>query len=84
MSAPRRINVTLDAHHAAKLSMLARRTNLHEGTLARALLAGALDEADPDVTSVVDLLARIPGASSRIAAGVEDAAAGRTVPLDDL
>ena len=43
-----RLNVTLDSEHAAKLSMLAERTHVQEGTLARSLLSSALDEADPD------------------------------------
>ncbi len=44
----RRLNVTLDPAYAAKLSKLAERTHVNEGTQARSLLTQALDEADPD------------------------------------
>jgi hypothetical protein len=43
-----RLNVTLDAEHAARLARLAERTHVHEGTLARSLLSSATDDADPD------------------------------------
>ena len=39
-----RLNVTLDAQYAEKLSRLAERTHTQEGTLARSLLSQALDE----------------------------------------
>lgn len=81
---PHRINVSLDAQHAHKLAALAERTNMQEGTLARALLSSALDDADPAAESVVALLDSIPGAHDRIERGVADAAAGRTIPLDEL
>ena len=64
-----RLNVTLDAEYAAKLSRLAQRTHTQEGTLARSLLSQALDEADPDPRNVVDLLYRIPGAYERALLG---------------
>ena len=51
-----RLNVTLDSEHAAKLSMLAERTHVQEGTLARSLLSSALDEADPDPRTITALL----------------------------
>ena len=41
----RRLNVTLDAERAAKLARLAERMHVQEGTLARSLLASALDDA---------------------------------------
>jgi hypothetical protein len=44
----RRLNVTLDPAYAAKLTKMAKRTHVNEGTLARLLLSRALDEADPD------------------------------------
>ena len=62
---PHRVNVTLDPPHAAKLRALAERTHLNEGTLARSLLASALDEADPDAGHVTELLDAIPGALDR-------------------
>lgn len=40
-------------------------------------------EADPDAADVLALLDRIPGAWERIAAGLEDARAGRTIEFDE-
>jgi hypothetical protein len=54
--------VTLDSEHAARLTRLAERTHVQEGTLARSLLSMALEEADPDVRNVVALLDGLPGA----------------------
>ena len=79
-----RLNVTLDGHHAEKLRRLAERTNVQEGTLARSLLATALDDADPDARNVTDLLDGIDGAFDRAQRGFEQARTGRTIPLDDL
>jgi predicted transcriptional regulator len=79
-----RINVSLDGEHAARLSQLAERLHVQEGTVARSLLSQALEEADPDPRQIADLLDRIPGARDRIAAGVADVDAGRTVPLEEL
>ena len=79
-----RLNVTLDAQYAAKLSRLAERTHTQEGTLARSLLSHALDEADPDPRHVADLLDGIPGAYERALLGREQAKVGKTIPLDDL
>jgi hypothetical protein len=79
-----RLNVTLDAEHAAKLSRLAERTHTQEGTLARSLLSQALDEADPDPRHVVDLLDGIPGAYERALLGREQARAGKAIPLEDI
>lgn len=79
-----RVNVTLDAAHAAKLRRLAERTHTHEGTLARSLLSTALDEADPDPRNVADLLDGIPGALERARLGLEQARAGHGISLDDL
>jgi hypothetical protein len=79
-----RLNVTLDAEYAAKLSRLAERTHTQEGTLARSLLSQALDEADPDPRHVVDLLDGISGAYERALLGRKQARAGKTTPLEDL
>lgn len=79
-----RLNVTLDPEHAAKLSMLAERTHIQEGTLARSLLSSALDEADPDASTITALLDRIPGAYERAQLGLEQAAEGKTIPLEAL
>lgn len=78
-----RLNVTLDAEYAAKLSRLAERTHTKEGTLARSLLSHALDEADPDPRHAVDLLDG-SGTYERALLGREQAKAGTTIPLDDL
>lgn len=80
----RRLNVTLDAERAAKLTQLSRRTHVNEGTLARSLLAQALDEADPDPRHIAALLDGLPGAFERAQLGREQAQAGETVPLDEL
>ncbi len=79
-----RVNVTLDEEHATKLTRLAERTQIQEGTLARSLLSQALDEADLDARNVVDLLDGIPSAFDRAREGLEQARTGRTVALDDL
>lgn len=79
-----RLNVTLDSEHAAKLSMLAQRTHVQEGTLARSLLSSALDEADPDPRTITALLDGIPGAYESAQLGLKQAAEGKTIPLDAL
>jgi hypothetical protein len=84
MSDTQRFNVSLDAERAEKLARLAARTHVAEGTLARSLLASAIDEADPDPANVVDLLDHIPGAFERAQEGLRQAAEGVTVPLADL
>lgn len=81
---PRRLNVTLDGQHAAKLAQLAERTHVHEGTLARSLLSQALDEAGADARNVAHLLDGIPGAFERAQLGLRQAKAGRTVDLNEL
>ncbi|MEX2621270.1 MAG: hypothetical protein WD250_13735 [Egibacteraceae bacterium] len=79
-----RLNVTLDAEHAAKLSSLAERTHVNEGTLARSLLASAIEATDPDPDNVVALLDGIDGAYERAQRGLRQAATGQTIPLDEL
>ncbi len=79
-----RINVSLDEQHALRLSQLAERLHVQEGTVARSLLSQALDELDPEPERIADLLERIPGARERIDAGLVDLDAGRTIPLDQL
>ena len=82
--ATNRINVSLDDEHAERLSQLADRLHVQEGTVARSLLSQALDEVEPDPRQLADLLDRIPGARDRIAAGLADLDAGRVIPLDKL
>lgn len=79
-----RLNVTLDAEHAAKLARLAGQTNTQEGTLARSLLSRAIDDADVDARHIVELLDATPGAYERAQLGLAQARSGRTIPLDDL
>ncbi len=79
-----RLNVTLDSEHAAKLSMLAERTHVQEGTLARSLLSSALDEADPDPRTITALLDGIPGAFEEAQLGLRQGREGKTVPLDEV
>lgn len=81
---PKRINVTLDEVHAHKLARLAERTHIQEGTLARSLLATALDDADPDASRVTELLDAIPGAWERTQEGLAQSARGEGTPLDAL
>jgi len=79
-----RVNVTLEDEQAAKLLALAERMHVQPGTIARSLLAQALDEADPDPRNVVELLDGIAGAYDRAQLGRRQADAGQTVSLDEL
>lgn len=79
-----RINVTLEPEYAEKLSRLAQRMHVQEGTLAKSLLSTALDGADPDPEHIVALLDSIPGAYERTMEGIEQARRGEGVPLDEL
>jgi hypothetical protein len=81
---PKRINVTLDEVHARKLARLAHRTHVQEGTLARSLLATALDDADPDASRITEILDSIPGAWERTQEGLAQARRGEGTPLDEL
>ena len=79
-----RVNIVLGEEHALKLRRLAERTHTNPGTIARSLLATALDEADPDPASITALLDRIPGAFEDAQAGLAEARAGQGIPLEDL
>lgn len=79
-----RLNVTLDEAQWLKLQRLAERTHVNEGTLARSLLSTALDDADPDARSVVELLDGISGALERARLGAEQARAGMGTGLGEL
>ena len=83
-SNPKRVNTTLDATYAAKLQRLAEQARLSEETLARSLLATALDDADPDPRSVTELLDAIPHAFSRAQHGLAQVRDGLGTPLDEL
>ena len=76
--------MTLEDEQARKLLRLAERMHVQPGTVARSLLAQALDEADPDPRNVVALLDGIDGAYERAQLGLQQAQAGQTVSVDDL
>lgn len=78
------MNVTLDGEYAAKLSRLAERMHVHEGTLARSLLSQAIDDADLDAGTMVELLDGIDGAYERAQRGLQQARSGDTVAAIDL
>ena len=79
-----RVNVTLGDEHAEKLRRLAERTHTNEGTLARSLLASALDEADPDPRNITELLDGIDGAFERAERGLRQIEEGGGVQLEEL
>jgi hypothetical protein len=79
-----RLNVVLDDEHSAKLRRLAERTHTNPGTIARSLLASALDHADPDARNISALLDAMPGAFERAQRGREEAREGLRTPLEDL
>ncbi len=81
---PKRINVTLDEAHARKLARLAERTHIQEGTLARSLLATALDDADPEASRITEILDAIPGAWERTQEGLTQSQRGEGTPLNEL
>lgn len=76
--------MTLDPEHATRLARLAERTHVHEGTLARSLLASAIEDADPDAHSIVGVLDGIPGAYERAQLGLQRGRAGESTPLNEL
>lgn len=82
--ATQRLNITLDDEHAGKLARLAARVHVNEGTLARSLLASAIDDADPEADTVVSVLDGIDGAWERAQLARQQAAAGDTIALEDL
>lgn len=82
--AVQRFNVTLDEEYAAKLSALAERTHVQEGTLARSLLSSALDQADPAPVDVAALLDGISGLFDRVQLAREQARTSDVITLDEL
>ena len=77
-----RLNVTLPPELGEKLSQIAARTHVREGTIASSLLARAIEDADPSADQIVALLDRLPGAWERIERGIGDVRDGRTVPFE--
>lgn len=82
--AAHRLNITLDPEHATRLTQLAKRTHVQEGTLARSLLSMAIEEADPEARNVGALLDGVSGAFERAQLGLAQAQAGETIDLDQL
>lgn len=80
----RHIDLALEPGYARKLAALAERAHVDEGQLAVSLLAGALDEADPDASRITEILDGIPGAWERAQQSIEQARRGETVPLSEL
>ena len=66
------------------MKSIAERTHMQEGTLARSLLATALDDADPDAARITEILDAIPGAWERTQEGLAQAARGEGMPLGEL
>jgi hypothetical protein len=82
--AGQRVNIVLDEERAVKLRRLAERTHTNPGTLARSLLSTALDDADPDSRTIIDILDQIPGAWEDATAGSEEIRTGKGIPLGEL
>ena len=80
----RRLNVSLDEQHAAKLARLADRARVADGTLARSLLSAAIDDADPDARSITEILEGIPGLPERIGQAEAEVGAGDVIDLEEL
>lgn len=79
-----RINVLLDEERAQRLKRMAEQAYAAEGTLARSLLSRAIDDAEVDGRTIVEVLDGIPGARERIARAREQIARGEGIPLDEL
>jgi hypothetical protein len=84
MARTHRINVLLDDDHAQRLKRMAEQSHAAEGTLARSLLSRAIDEAEIDGRTMVEVLDGIPGARQRIALARKQIAQGEGIPLDEL
>ena len=80
----RRLNVSLDEQHAEKLSRLADRARVADGTLARSLLSAAIDDADPDSRSITEILEGIPGLRERLVEAEADVETGNVTELEEL
>lgn len=79
-----RFNVQLDKGHAMRLRALAERTHVNPGTLARSLLSTALDEVEPEPSTIVALLDSIPTAFERANQGLREVRLGEGIPLDEF
>lgn len=79
-----RISVTLDEEHAQRLKRMAEQAYIPEGTLARALLSRAIDDAEIDGVTMAKILDGIPGIHERLAAARKEIQRGNVIPLDEL
>ena len=68
----------------ARLRRMADQSHAAEGTLARSPLSRAIDEAEVDGHTIVEVLNGIPGARESISRGREQFARGEGLPLDQL
>ena len=84
MGRPYRVNVLLDEVHAERLKRMAEQSHAAEGTLARSLLSRAIDDAEIDGRTMVEVLNGIPGIHERLAQAREQIARGEGIPLDEL
>lgn len=80
----RRLNVTLDPEYAERLSRMAERAHVADGTLARSLLSTAIDEVDPSAATITEILESIPGSLDGIEHAEAQVEEGRFTPLEDL
>ncbi len=80
----KRVNVTLGDGDAAKLSRLAERAHVSDGTLARSLLIGAIEEADPDPRTVTEILEGVPGLLERIESAEDQVERGEYRELSEF
>lgn len=78
------MTVVLDAENSEKLQLLAERAHVEPESLARALLATAIEEAGPSPRSVRALLDGIEGAFEAVAIGLNEVKNGEVISLEDL
>jgi hypothetical protein len=79
-----RLSVTLDAEHAAKLSRMAEQSDTAEGTLARSLLSRAIDDAELDGRTMVEILNGIPESAAHAQRGRDELARCERIAIDEL
>lgn len=82
--ASHQLEIALDEERVGKLTQLAARLDVDEGTLARSLLSSAIDDADLDADSFARVLDGIDGAWERAQLGRRQARTGEIVALEEL
>lgn len=80
----KRLNVTLDDDYAERLSRLAEKAHVADGTLARSLLSTAIDEVDPTARTITEILESIPGSLEKIEHAEAQIEENRYTALGDL